>query len=137
MPMFEPMTVPTAPVKARKSSQRRRQHQLKKRTVKFLSVCRDPKVLSSVIRASPDSVIKTICNAALNVQRGGRVSLGNSQKVLFRNHSGRIAKLVSKNLSIAQKRKLLSQKGGAFWIPALISAALGGLGSLLFGGNKT
>lgn len=137
MPMFESMTVPTAPVKARKSSQRRRQHQLKKRTVKFLSVCRDPKVLSSVIRASPDSVIKTICNAALNVQRGGRVSLGNSQKVLFRNHSGRIAKLVSKNLSIAQKRKLLSQKGGAFWIPALISAALGGLGSLLFGGNKT
>ena len=135
--MFEPMTVPTAPVKARKSSQRRRQHQLKKRTVKFLSVRRDPKVLSSAIRASPDSVIKTICNAALNVQRGGRVSLGNSQKVLFRNHSGRIAKLVSKNLSIAQKRKLLSQKGGAFWIPALISAALGGLGSLLFGGNKT
>ena len=80
MPMFEPMNVPTVPVKARKSSQRQRQHQLKKRTVKFLSVCRDPKVVSSVLRSSPDSVIKTICNAALNVQRGGRVSLGSSEK---------------------------------------------------------
>jgi hypothetical protein len=134
--MYEPMHVPTVPVKTLKSSQQRRQ-QLKKRTVKFLSVCRDPKVVSSVIRSAPDSVIKTICNAALNVQRGGRVSLGNAEKVLFRKQSGRIAKLVSKKVSIAQKRKLLSQRGGAFWIPALIGAALGGLGSTLFGGNKS
>jgi hypothetical protein len=131
--MFEPMSLPTVP----KSKRSRKQQQLKKRTVKFLSVCRDPKVVSSVIRSSPDSVIKTICNAALNVQRGGRVSLSNADKIRFRKHSGQIAKLVSKKLSVAKKRKLLSQRGGAFWIPALIGAALGGLGSTLFGGNKT
>jgi len=131
--MFETMSLPTVP----KSKQVRKQQQLKKRTVKFLSVCRDPKVVSSVIRSSPDSVIKTICNAALNVQRGGRVSLSNADKIRFRKHSEQIAKLVSKKLSVAKKRKLLSQRGGAFWIPALIGAALGGLGSTLFGGNKT
>ena len=83
MPMFEPMNVPTVPVKARKSSQRQRQHQLKKRTVKFLSVCRDPKVVSSVLRSSPDSGIKTICNAALNVQRGGSSKSWNLGKGTF------------------------------------------------------
>jgi len=134
--MYESMGLPPAPLKVSKSSQQRQQR-VKKRTVKFLSVCRDPKVVSSVIRTSPDNVIKTICNAALNVQRGGRVKLENPEKTLFQKHSRQIAKLVSKKVSIAQKRKLLSQRGGAFWIPALIGAALGGLGSTLFGGNKT
>jgi hypothetical protein len=110
---------------------------VKKRSIKFLAVCRDPKVVSSVVRSAPDDVIKTICNAALNVQRGGRVALSSAEKSLFRNHGGQIAKLVSKKVSLKSKRKLLSQRGGAFFIPALIGAALGGLGSALFGGNKS
>lgn len=111
-------------------------HSVKKRTVKFLSVSRDPKTISTVIRSAPDAVIKTICDAALNVQRGGRISLTSAEKALFRRHGERIAKLVSKNVSVKQKRKILSQRGGAFFIPALIGAALSGLGSALFGGNK-
>jgi hypothetical protein len=112
-------------------------HNARKRTVKYLAVCRDPKALSAVVRSAPDTVIKTICDAALNVQRGGRVSLTGAQQALFRKHDKQVSKLVSKKASLKQKRRLLSQRGGAFWIPALIGAALGGLGSTLFGGNKS
>jgi hypothetical protein len=108
-----------------------------KRTVKYLSVCRDPKAYNAVVKSAPDGVIKTICNAALNVQRGGSVTLSNAQRTLFGRHRRDIAKLVSKKISVKSKRKLIGQRGGAFWIPALIGAALGGLGSTLFGGNKS
>lgn len=120
-----------------KRVRRHKAHDVKKRTVKYLAICRDPKSFSSTIRSAPDAVIKTICNAALNVQRGGRVTLTGSEKALFRRYSGHIAKLVSKKVALKRKRKLLSQRGGAFFIPALIGAALGGLGSALFGGNKS
>jgi len=50
-----------------------------KQTVKYLSVCSDPTTYRSVVRTASDPVIKTICNAALNVERGD-VRLSNSQK---------------------------------------------------------
>lgn len=103
-----------------------------KRTVKYLGVCRDTKAYNAVVKTAPDSVIKTICNAALNVQRGGLITLSNAQKKLFARHRGDIAKLVSKKVSVGSKRKVLTQRGGAFWIPALIAAA-SALGPLLFG----
>jgi hypothetical protein len=63
-------------VSASASVRRRRgDSAVRKRTVKYLSVCRDPGAYSVVIKTSPDSVIKSICNAALNVQRGDRVTL--------------------------------------------------------------
>ena len=109
------------------------QRKARKRTVKYLSVVRDPKVYSAVVKSSPDSVVKTICDAALNVQRGDRVSLNGSQKKLFSKHRSSIAALASKKVTLARKRKILAQRGGAFFIPALIGAAISGLGSLLFG----
>ena len=112
------------------------QKQARKRTVKYLSICRDPKAYTAVAKAAPDSVIKSICDAALNVQRGKHVSLTNHQKKLFRSHSKHIDDLASKQVPLKRKRQIVTQKGGAFFIPALIGAALGGLGSLLFGGNK-
>ena len=109
----------------------------RKRTVKYLSVVRDPKVYNAVVKSSPDSVVKSICDAALNVQRGDRVSLNDNQKKLFRQHRHSIAALASKTVPLARKRKILTQRGGAFFIPALIGAAISGLGSLLFGGQKS
>jgi hypothetical protein len=90
-----------------------------------------------VIKTSPDSVIKSICNAALNVQRGDRVTLSKKQKTLFARHRAAIAALASKKVTLPRKRKALAQRGGAFFIPALIGAALTGLGSVLFGGNRS
>lgn len=110
--------------------------QLRKRTVKYLSVCRDPKAYSAVVKSAPDSVIRSICDAALNVQRNRHVSLTNPQKHLFRRHASSINLLASKKLPLLRKRRVVAQRGGAFWIPALIGAALGGLGSTLFGSKQ-
>jgi len=104
-----------------------------RRTLEYLRVCRNQQALNSVIKSSPDGVVKTICDAALNVQRGDGFTLSNAQKKLFRDHSSQIHKLVSHRASLKTKRKVLGQRGGAFWIPALIGAAATALGSSLFG----
>jgi hypothetical protein len=119
-----------------KSATSRGRSNTSKRIVKYLSVCRDTKAYNAAVKAAPDGVIKTICNAALNVQRGGNIVLSKAQRALFAQHRGDIAKLVSKQASIKSKRNLIGQRGGAFWIPALIGAAISGLGSVLFG-NKS
>lgn len=109
----------------------------RKRIVKYLAVCRDPKAYKAVVQSAPDAVIKSICDAALNVQRGDRVALNNQQKQLFRKHHRQIEQLVTKSVPIGKKRRALTQRGGAFFIPALIGAAISALGSSLFGGNKS
>ena len=78
-------------------------------------------------------MIADICNAALNVEQGD-VHLSPNQKALFRTHRKDIATLTSPRVGLARKRKLIeSQKGGFFFIPALIGAALGAIGSKIVG----
>jgi hypothetical protein len=105
-------------------------------TVRYIGVCCDPGAYRSVVRAAPDAVLKTICNAALNVERG-EINLSQAQKTLFRRHKQQIARLTSRRVALPSKRRILEQRGGAFWIPALIGAAISGLGSAIFGGNKS
>jgi hypothetical protein len=59
-----------------------------------------------------------------------------ARKTLFRQHRQMIASLTSRRVGLASKRRILEQRGGAFWIPSLIGAAISGLGSIFFGGNK-
>ena len=106
-----------------------------KRAFKFLSDCQDPRVRSTILARAPDKLIKTICNAVLNVERGDIV-LSKKQKQLFKKNRKHIAKLTSRDYSLGQKRNFLKQKGGAFpLIPILLSTALSTLGSALFGGQ--
>ena len=80
----------------------------------------------------PDKLVKTICTAACKVE-GGDIALKKRQKQAFKKHRKEIAKLTSKKFSIPQKRKFLTQKGGAFTIiPLLLSTALSALGSAFF-----
>ena len=103
-----------------------------KRAFKLLAVCRDPRVRKSIITHSPDALIKTICNAALNVERG-EIVLTKKQKEALRKYKSQINKLTSRTIPVAKKRKILNQKGGAFpIIPLILSAALSALGPLLF-----
>lgn len=104
-----------------------------KRTLKYLSVCRDPRALSATIRSSPDSVIRSICDAALNAQSGD-VTLAPKQKRLFRKYRPAFAKLVNPKIGVKSKRTfLVRQRGGALpIIPILLSAVLSALGSRLF-----
>jgi hypothetical protein len=106
-----------------------------KHTVEYLSICNDPSAYSGVVRASSDPVIKTICNAALNVERGD-IRLTAAQKKLFAKHRKQIAKLTSRRVALDSKRRLLEQRGSGFFIPALIGAAITGLAGSLFGGKK-
>ena len=106
---------------------------LNKHTLKYLATCTDPRAYSAVARAAPDGVIKVIANAAYNVQQG-EVNLTPKQKALFRAHRKDIATLTSPRAGLARKRKVIqSQKGGFFFLPALISAAVGAIGSKLLG----
>lgn len=106
------------------------------RFIKFLSVAPSGQVVKSVLKASPDPVIKTISNAALNAIRGD-VALTPNQKKLFRANQKLFKTLVSPSISVSQKRNsLVSQKGGAFpLIPILIGAVLGSLGAHFLGGK--
>ena len=103
-----------------------------KRTVKYLSICHNPKVQQQVIKQAPDSVIKAICNAAVNAERGD-VHLTEANKKLFRKNRSKIAVLTSRSKSLKDKRRTLEQKGGAFFLAPLISSVLGALGSAIFG----
>ena len=111
-----------------------------KRTIKYLATCTDPRAYTAVTRAAPDSTIRAISNAALNIERGD-IHISPKQRALFRTHRSSIAALTSPEASLARKRKVIqSQKGGFFFIPALIGAALGAVGSKiigsLFGGQQ-
>lgn len=103
-----------------------------KRTVKFLASCLNPKLCQTVIRASPDSVIKCICNAALNASQG-KVKIQGKTKKFFAKHRKAFEKLIDPRLSIPKKRVVLNQKGGFAIIPLLLSTVLGSLGSSIFG----
>ena len=111
-----------------------------KHTIKYLTTCTDPRAYTAVTRAAPIGVIQGICNAVVNVEQGD-VRLTPKQKALFRAHRKQIAALTSRRVSLARKRKVIqSQKGGFFFIPALLGAAVGAIGSKiissLFGGQQ-
>ena len=103
-----------------------------KRAFKFLADCQDPRVRSTILARAPDRLVKSICNAALNIERGDLV-LKKKEKAAFKKHRKHIAKLTSKRFPIAQKRMFFAEKGGGFPVmPILLSTALSALGSALF-----
>ena len=107
-----------------------------KRTVKYLAVCSCTNAIDAVLRAAPDQVIEAVCDAAYNVQRCRAVTLPESYKNMFRDHRPTIAMLASPTTSLEEKREAIERQTGGFaFLPILISAALGALGSRLFGGS--
>ena len=106
-----------------------------KRAYKLLAECKDPRVRSAILNGALQKLVKSICNAVLNVERGD-IALNKREKQAFKKHRKAISKLTSRSYSLGQKRKFLKQKGGAFRIIAiLLSTALTALGSILFGGK--
>ena len=105
-----------------------------KRTIKYLSICKNPQIITKVIKDSPDNVVKSICNAALNVAQGD-VVIKNKQKRLLAANRKLISQLIRKGEPVKRKKKVLTQKGGgitALLVPTLLSAVLSTLGSKLF-----
>ena len=105
-----------------------------KRPYKLLAECKDPRVRSAILDGAPDKLGKTICNTVINVERGD-IALNKRQKQAIKKQRKAISKLTSRSYSLVQKRKFLTQKGGAFpFMAILLSTALTALGSALFGG---
>ena len=103
-----------------------------KRAIQFLAVCKDRSVTKKILERAPDCVLKTICNAALNAEKGD-IKIPKRERQLFAKHRGSIAKLTNKKLFLATKRRII-QRGGFFQvlIPAILSTILGALGSAIF-----
>ena len=106
-------------------------HTLVKRYIKLMAVNPDPVNSLALIKNSPDEVIKAVCNAAYNVTNGD-VKLNPKQKTYLKKYKNPLSNLIQNQATIKQKRRVLVQKGGAFFLPLLLSAALGTLGSALF-----
>ena len=106
-----------------------------KHTIKYLSHCRDPQLISDILKQSNQGVTKAICNAAYNVTQG-EVPLSRSQKQYFARNRKVLAALTSKKQTLNSKHKLI-QSGGAFpllaaIIPPLLTAVLTTVGTQLF-----
>jgi len=102
-----------------------------KRILKYIEVEKNPNLIKSVLRDSPDSVIKGICNIALNAANGDVHLTPNQKKVINRKRKV-IRYLVDPKKSIKKKRALLNQRGNGLFLPLLISAVVASLGSAIF-----
>ena len=105
-----------------------------KRTIKYLATCKHPEIISRIIAKSPDNVIKSICDAALNAARG-EVSLKPKEKKILAAHRKLIERLIQRGETAKSKRHLLNQTGGSILglvIPAVLGAVLSTLGPKLF-----
>ena len=107
-----------------------------KRTIKYLATTRNPRIQQQILKSSPATVIKSICNAALNAQRG-EVRLTQAEKRLLAKHRALIDELVDQARPLESKRKSLvrnaaqNQKGKGLvaLLPILLSTVLSTLGS--------
>ena len=103
-----------------------------KRTVKYLAVCQDPRVLRIVLRSADDSVYKSICNAFFNIAENPDITLSKDQRKLLKKHNPVIRTIITPQIPIKRKRQVIQRGGGAFLaavIPAVLSAAISLLGS--------
>lgn len=103
-----------------------------RRTVKFLAVCKDPRVQRMVLQSASDSVYKSICNAFFNVAENPDVHLSIQQRRKFKRFRPLIQKIIEPKLKLKRKRKIIQRGGGIFLaavLPAVISTALSCFGS--------
>lgn len=121
---------------ARRKDQRNQQDG---RTVKYLAVCKDPRIQRMILQSASDSVYKSICNAFYNVAENPGINLSERQRRNFQKHRRLIEKLIQTKQKIARKRQLVQHGGGIFLaavLPAVISTALSFLGTSFFSGKQ-
>ncbi|KAF0143322.1 MAG: hypothetical protein FD143_3440 [Ignavibacteria bacterium] len=102
-----------------------------KKTIKFLSVCQNPRVFSHIIAKSPDSLVKSICNAAINAAQG-EVALKKKAKKVLSAHRPFVQNLIKKGESVQKKKRILCQNGGsisAIVLPPLLRSVLSSIGT--------
>ena len=96
-----------------KSNKVRKELKKVKHIIKFLSHSPANKITKAILGDSPDGVIRAIANAALNLQQNPDVKLDPATRNLFSTYSRSFGILTDRKISIENKRKHLTQKGGA------------------------
>lgn len=103
-----------------------------KRTVKFLGSCSDPRVQRIILKSANDSVYRSICNAFFNLAENPEISINPKHRKLLKSYNPRIKKLISPQVPVRKKRKIIQKGGAAFLgsiLPLVLSTALSFLGS--------
>ena len=101
-----------------------------KNIIKFLSHLFANKITKAILGDSPDGVIRAIANAALNLQKNPDVKLDPTTRNLFSTYSRSFGILIDRKISIENKRKHLTQKGGTLpFLAPLLGSALWSIGS--------
>ena len=104
-------------------------YKLVKRTIKFISISPDHKIVRAILKKLPASVIRAICNTALNA-READVVLSPHLKQRFSRHHHNFDRLTDVQYPIKTKRALCIQQGGLLpIIPAILGTVLSSLGS--------
>ena len=104
-----------------------------KRTSRYFASWKHPDVISSIISKSPNNVIKSICDAAINAARGA-VSLKPKEKRILATNRQLIERLIHKGELAKRKLPILSQTGRSILslvIPTVLVAVLSTLGTKL------
>ena len=103
-----------------------------KRVVKFLGICQDPRLQLRILQQAPDSVYKSICNAFYNIAQNPDFQLPIKHRHRFSKYNRIITNIISPQVSIKKKRKIIQRGGFPFLgviLPAVISTALSFIGS--------
>ena len=101
-----------------------------KRTVKFLAICTETEIIRSIIKHSTsNSLLKSICNAALNCA-SGEISISDSEKLSIQKHRRAFEFLTKKQAITNIKKYLLANKLNVLrLIPVLLDCVLRTIGS--------
>jgi hypothetical protein len=92
---------------SRLSGAQERAKKVSKRTLKFLAVCTDPVVYTTVMRRATPGLVKTLCNAAINVATNPDILLSEAEKTVLGRHRKRVYELMSEDIPVRSKRKML------------------------------
>ena len=113
---------------SKSKSSKKESPELIKRTIKYLSSSLDSDIVQIVLKKSPSGVIRAISNAALNA-RQGEVQIPQNFLGLFKHHHRNFDILCDRQVPIARKREILTQRGGALpLVVPLLATVLGSLG---------
>lgn len=84
-----------------------------------------PQLQRAVLKNCPDEIIETIVEIVLNILHGVH-KISTSTKQNLRKYKLELRKIVSPSTTLASKRKVLVQEGGAI-LPIILSTVLSGL----------
>jgi hypothetical protein len=94
------------------SGAQERVRKISERALKFLAVRADPEMYTTVIRRAAPGILKTLCNAAINVASNADVSLSESEKTVLGRYGQRALELMSDDIPLRAKRRMLLKPAG-------------------------